>query len=201
MFYGLDLKKLQAVHGSRDDALVKTVLKSRADDIEENDENFEEEIEAGDFPNSEQALRKIVAGSVNESEDAGAAAMFGYVLKILCEHFGRRIDDDNVAAVGDHPYASQLIASGPPIPIPVNKSDFPEMGFLTLSQISDEIKRIDAAPRRAKRSLMQSVLSRLTGGRAGRQMDDDGLAADMAAYREVLTTALEKKIDIVSFRH
>jgi hypothetical protein len=199
MFYGLDLKKLKAIYGSKDDRLSGAVLKARAQDFKDNDEFFEDEIEGGDFPNSEQALREIVAGSIGQHD--GAEAMFGYVLKILCEHVGQRIGNDDVAAVGEHPYASQLVASGPPVPIPVNKEDFPEIGFLALSQIPDEIKRIDEAPKRARRNLVLSVLGLLTGGKAGRQMADNELAEDMAAYRKTLNDALEKKLDIVSFRH
>ena len=104
-------------------------------------------------------------------------------------------------SVADHPYASLLVESGPPIPIPYDKSDFPEIGFLSLAQIPNEIKRIDAAPRRPKRNLILSMLCLLTGGRAGRQMGKAEVAEDMAAYRKTLAEALDKNMAIVSFRH
>jgi hypothetical protein len=158
-----------------------------------------EDDEGEDYLKSEQALRDIVAGSFGEHEHA--EAMYGYTLQVICEHIGQRIGGDDVGSVADHPYASQLAASGPPIPIPYDKSDFPEIGFLSLPQIPDEIKRIDAAPRRPKRSLVLSITSLLTGGRVGRQMNKAEVAADMAAYRKTLTEAMDKNLAVVSFRY
>jgi hypothetical protein len=104
-------------------------------------------------------------------------------------------------AIRDHPYKSQLVASGPPIPIPYDSSDFPEIGFLALADIPKEIARIDAAPKKAKKSLRLSLLSFLTKGLVGRQMGDEEAAKGMASYRETLEEALEKKVSIISFRH
>src|SRR5438067_1648657 len=118
MFYGLNLEKLRSLYGSKDNGFASEVLAARAQDIKDNDEFFEEEIEDGNFPDSKKALREIIAGVITPSQ--GAEGMFGYVLKILCEHIGERIGKD-VACVEDHRFASQLVASGPPIPIPYDK--------------------------------------------------------------------------------
>lgn len=126
--------------------------------------------------------------------------MYGYVLKIICEHIGRPIGQD-VAAVRDHPYKSQLETSGPPIPIPYTRADFPEIGYLSLADIPAEIQRIDAAPRKAKKSLLLTLLSLVSGGVVGRQMSDAETAEDMDAYRATLQEAVEKKVSVVSFRH
>jgi hypothetical protein len=196
MFYGLDLGRLRSLYGSKDEAFVAEILRAKADDFARNDGFFEDYGE--DFPTSEQALREIVAGSIPKRE--GAEAMYGYVLKIICEHLGRMIGED-VACVSDHPYKSQLVAGGPPIPIPINPADFPEIGHLALADIPAEIKRLDAAPRRARRSLKIAILRKLTGGVIGREMSDDDLAEDMNAYRATLEEARKKNLSIVSFRH
>ena len=198
MFFGLDLQRLKSIYGCKNEQLVAEILKARSEDIEENDEFFEEELEDGDFPNSKTALREIVSGSIGKHE--GADAMFGYVLKIICAHIGKQFGKE-VAAVGVHPYVSQLTTSGPPIPIPYDKSDGPEIGFLRLSQITEEIRRIETAPKRAKRSLLLSVINYLSRGQVGQQMSDQDAVRDMADYRETLQEALDKKLDIVAFRH
>jgi len=199
MFYGVDLDKLKAIYGSKDENLLADLLRAQAQELKDNDKYFEEEIEGGGFPATKQALREIVVGAFGTYE--GAEAIYGYALKIICGHIGHRVGADDVANVADHPYASQLVASGPPIPIPYDETDFPEIGFLSRTQISEEINRIDAAPKKTRRGVISTTLSLLTGGRAGRQMTADDLAQDMAAYRRTLTEALEKKLAVVSFRH
>lgn len=197
MFYGLDLQRLRSVFGSKDGAFIEEVLRAQADELENNDAFFEDRIAEGSFPNSEVALRKIVEGT---PEGNGAEAMYAYVLKILCEHLGVSLGAD-VYAIRDHPYDSKLAASGPPIPIPFDTSDFPEVGFLSIDEIPAEIARIDAAPKRASRSLKLSILSFLSRGLLGSQMSDEEAVEDMAHYREVLEEALSKNLAIVAFRH
>lgn len=198
MFYGVDLDRLKAIYGSKDDKLLTELIKVRAQEIKDNDDWFEDEIKDDGFPTTKQALREIIAGSFGTYEFG--EAMFGYALQILCEHIGQRVGADDVADVSAHSYASQLVASGPPVSIPYDK-DGPEIGFLSLAQIPEEINRIDAAPKKARRSLVLSIVSGLTGGRVGRQMSKEEAAADMAAYRRTLTEALDKKLAVVSFRY
>jgi hypothetical protein len=197
MFYGLDLHKLQSLHGSNDETFAAELLKARADDFQGNDEFFADMFDEGEMLTSEAALREILAGQAKRQD---AAAMYGYVLKFICEHLGESIGED-VAAVRDHPYQSQLVRSGPPIPIAYDQADFPEIGFLALADIPAEIKRIDTAPRKAKKSLLLSLFSAFSGGMVGRQMSDEDVAEDMAAYRATLQEAVDKKLSIVSFRH
>jgi hypothetical protein len=117
--------------------------------------------------------------------------MYAYVLKIICEHIGKRIPS-NVVCVYDHNYSSLLVASGSPIPLP-NPYDFPLIGFLSLSDIPKEIKRIDNPLTTAKPPLRQRLMRS--------QSDQGAIAEDMAEYREVLSKALKKGVSIVSFRH
>jgi hypothetical protein len=196
MFYGLDLGRLQSIYGSGDEAFVAEVLQAKGGDLADNDEFFRDYVD--DFPTSETALREIVAGSIPKRD--GTDALYGYVLRILCEHLGQSIGED-VAKVSEHPYKSRLVANGPPVPIPINPADFPEIGHLPLSEIPNEIKLLDATPRRARRSIKLAILRRLTGGIIGRQMSDDDLAEDMDAYRATLEEAQHKGVSIVSFRH
>jgi len=197
MFYGVDLDRLQNIYGSNDSALIAAILQSQAEDLENNDGFFEDQIAEDGFPSSEAALRQIVAGTPRAQ---GAEAMYGYVLKIICEHLGEVIGAD-VYAVADHPYPAQLANSGPPIPIPYDNVDFPEIGFLSLSDIPKEIALIDAEPKRAKRSIRMWLLSRATRSLIRPRMNDEETAEDMQSYRETLAEALDRKLSIVSFRH
>ncbi|MFM9966143.1 MAG: hypothetical protein ACKV2Q_33615 [Planctomycetaceae bacterium] len=199
MFYGVDLTRLKAVYGSKDERLIADVLKERAEELQNNDGFFEDELEAGTIPNSEAALREIVAGTIRKYE--GAEPLFGYVLKILCEHIGEFIGGGEVAAIRDHSYKSQLLASGVPIPIPYTGQNFPEIGFLASHEIPAELQRIDRAPPKAKRSFKMTLLSWLTRGLIGRQMSDAEAVEDMQAYRATLQAALDKGLSVVSFRH
>jgi hypothetical protein len=198
MFYGVDLDRLRAVYGSQDEKLLVEVLQAQAEALENNDAFFETMGEVGESPRSRDAVRAIFAGSIPHGE--AAAPIYGYVLKILCEHLGKLIGDE-VAAVRDHPYRSRLLDSGPPLPIPYNGEDFPEIGYLSQADILAEIQRIDTAPRRAWRSPAWILLSWLSKGIIARRMSASELREDMAAYRETLTEALAKGVAIVSFRH
>lgn len=208
MFYGLDVKRLQAVYGSHDQALIPEVRASQAAELENNDGFFEDAIAEGQCPNSETALREIVAGSFGDYEYA--KPMYGYVLKILCEHLGELMSGD-VYSVADHPYKSQLANSGPPIPIPYDEADFPTIGFLSAEDIPAEIKRLDAAPPRARRYLMLwslpwlgkifALFSLFRGKLYAQYMSNEDAVEDMAAYREVLVDAQSRSLGLVSFRH
>jgi hypothetical protein len=197
MFYGLDLERLKALFGSNDQGFVAEVLSVRRQDFESNDDFFGVGTGEGGYPSSETALREMVGGTVTHPH---AEALYGYVLKIICEHLGRRIGED-VYAIRDHPYQSQLLHSGPPIRIPYDESDFPEIGYLALADIPAEIARLDAAPRKARKSLRFMLLGLLFKGLARFQPSDEEVADDMAAYRATLVAALESQVSIVSFRH
>src|SRR5690349_6178242 len=91
-FYALNLEQLRLIYGSKDDGFASEVLAARSQDFNFNDEFFGEEIGEGNFPDSKRALREIITGAFSPHE--GAERMFGYVLKILCEHIGERIGKD-----------------------------------------------------------------------------------------------------------
>ena len=174
--WGVNLTTLTSIHGSMKESIVDEIVSSLDEELEDNDAFFEDEIEDGDCPTTETALRQIAQGG---DFVADAPAMYGYALQILCQHIGRSIDHDEIAAVRDHPYESALTASGPPIAIPYDKSDFPEIGFIDSSDIAKEIAAIDTSPRPS----------------------DQDLADDVAAYRAALQDALDNNLSVVSFRH
>lgn len=198
-FYAVDLERLRDLWGSADDAFVEEVLSAQAEEIEDNDAFFEDAIDEDDCPDTAQAIRDLLAGKI--SQEKGAEAMYGYTLGILCAQLGTFAECDDVYDVGLHPYRSKLAGSGPPLPIPVDPSDLPEVAYLDHADLADEIRSLDAGPRRAKKSVRLSLLSKLTGGLIGKQMDDDEVAQDMRAYRDALTFAQQKGLSLVSLRH
>ncbi len=216
VFFRVDLQRLRALFGSQDDALARQILKKRADDIENIDLIFEDPIRDGSCPDAATALREILAGAPSQPRQP---SLYGCVLEILCEHIGRSCDDE-VAVVRDHPYESQLVRSGPPIPIPYDPECFPQIGFLDLADIPAEIQRLEAAPRTkvpaaapailrpedfptkkdydvARRRALQQKLEK-TSWILG---NDDALQRDMDCYHAILRDAVKKRSDLISFRH
>lgn len=175
-FYAIDVDKLVGFYGTADDSLLETVISAKREELDDNDEFFEDEIDGGGCPGSAQALGELlILGAPSSKEHP---AMYGYVLGILCDHLGEYLEEE-IVCVGDHPYESRLTTSGPPLPIPYDKGDFPEIGYLASAEIPAEIERIDAAP----------------------GVDDEELAEDISNYRALLVTAQSKGLGIVSLRH
>ena len=170
-FYAVDLESVQGIYGSRDMKAIAALAKAK--------------------PKLKPVLEAIVNGEIDDTiEPAG----YGYTLMAICESMGKQIGDD-VADVRDHPYESQLACSGPPIPIPYDASNFPQIGFIAASEIKGELKLIDTSP-------PPSGKRKTPGKRRGpaAQMAA-AIAEDVAAYREVLQEAMELGLSIVSFRH
>lgn len=175
-FYAIDIEKLKKLFGSGDESLLEAVVKEKSEELEDNDEFFEDDIDDGDCPGSAQALGEIIVLGAPSKKDC--PAMYGYVLGILCDHLGEFLDEE-IVCVSDHPYESRLNTSGPPVPIPYDTSDFPEIGYLSHADIPAEISRIDAAPK----------------------VDDEEIAEDIDAYRAMLEDVHSKKLGLVSLRH
>lgn len=182
--FRVDLHRARSLFGSGDEALARAVLKKQADDVESNDACFEDKIEDGICPDTATALREILAGQASPPRQT---SMYGYMLKILCQQVGKEFGEE-VAAIGEHPYESQLASSGPPVPIPYDARDFPQIGYLELKDIPAEIARLDAAPR-------------IVTPQRWALLDEESLNRDMDAYRLTLEQALKKKGDVIAFRH
>lgn len=182
MFYGLDLQRLRAIPKSNDINLYDEIAGS-ADSLDE------DELDA---------LKRVITGECKA--EPHTEHLYGYALKAICEHIGEMVGEE-VAAVHDHPYKSKLVANGPPIDIPYTRSDFPEIGFLDISDIPAEHRLATTTEPRAKRSLLAWLLRRMTGGMVGREMSNEDVAEDMEAYAETLQECMDKNCSLVSFRH
>lgn len=170
-FFAVDLEQIQALYGSGNSKPIAKLITHR--------------------PKLRPFLESIVSGEIDANADP---AGYGYALKELCESLGEQIGDE-VADVRDHPYDSKLASSGPPLPIPYDPSDFPQIGFLRVSEIEEEINRIDAAPAITGKR-------KIPGRRRGPAAQMAGaIADDVSSYRETLEEALQMGLAIVSFRH
>jgi hypothetical protein len=190
MFYAVDVPKLQAIYGSRDEALLKKVLKAQAEQLNDNDAFFEDyDLEI----DSRTALRQIFEGAVPQTNGA-AGAMYGYVLKILCEHLGKFAGGD-IYSTRILPIDSRLMANGPPIPIPIPE-DFPEIGYLTREGIQAE-RAAAAHPLPPSSPHFFDNMKEYTH----HEMDEDELLEELEAYRQVLDELAARGTGTVAFRH
>lgn len=191
MFYAVDVPKLQAVYGSNDERLLKQVLKARSEDLDENDEFFEDyEVEV----DSRTALRRIFSGEAPQG-DRSVAAMYGYVLKILCEHLGQFVGGD-LYSTRILPIESKLMENGPPIPIPVDPGDFPEIGHLTKEGILAE-REAAAHPLPASSPHFFDNMKQHTH----HALDADELLEEVETYWQVLDDLARRGLGTVAFRH
>lgn len=191
MFYSVDIPKLQAIFGSNDDQLLQAVLDAQGDDLDDNDEFFEDyELDI----DSRTIMRNIFAGNV-PTDDTSVAAMYGYVLKILCEHIGEFVGGD-IYSTQILPMDSKLMSNGPPIPIPNDPSDFPEIGFLTAEGV---VAKHDAA----QNSLSPDDTGFFDNMRkfTHHELDAEELTEEIEAYQEVLKELAERGAGTVAFRH
>ena len=199
-FFALDVGKLKGIFGSKNDELMNQILKEQQEDINDNDAFFEDEIELGEVPNTSTAIRQIFDG--NPQMDA-EGAIYGYALKIICQHLGEPVwgGEYGVADVTDHPYKSNLLKSGIPIPIP-EPSDFPMIGHLSLDQIDDEIELATGKHEKTASDSAEalSALRSAFGLRRG-EINAEEIQEDIDAYVETLQKAKQLAMGLVSFRH
>jgi hypothetical protein len=191
MFYSVDITKLQSIFGSNDDALLKAVLDGKADDLDDNDGFFEGYDLTID---SRTAMRNIFAGNV-PSNDTSVAAMYGYVLKILCDHIGDFAGGD-IYSTQILPMDSKLMSNGPPIPIPNDPGDFPEIGFLTAEGVVAELDAaLNAIPPDAP-GFFDNMREY-----THHELDEEELTEEIEAYKEVLGELVDQGKGTVAFRH
>lgn len=170
-FYATDLQRLQNIFGSREKKPVRELADAR--------------------PELAPFLDAIINGEIDhELETAG----YGYMLMAICELIGTQIGDE-VSDVRDHPCESRLANSGPPLPIPYDPVNFPQIGFLTATEVQDELDRIDA-------SKGTQVNRKIAGKRKGSAAQmAAAIADDVRVYRKTLLEALALGLGVVSFRH
>lgn len=191
MFYAVDVPKLQSLYGSNDTAVLEDVLNAQAEALDDNDAFFE----GYDLPiDSRTALRQIFAGEVPQ-EDLSAAAMYGYVLKILCEYLGEFAGGD-IYSTQILPIESKLMSNGVPIPIPNDPGDFPEIGFLTKEEIKVEQKAA-ANPLPTSSPQFFNNMQQHTH----HVLDEEELLDELEAYQDVLQELANRGLGTVAFRH
>lgn len=191
VFYSVDVPRLQAIYGSNDETLLNELLESQAEALDDNDaffEGYELDID------SRTALRNIFAGTVSQ-DDQSLAAMYGYVLKILCEHLGEFAGGDlyNVRIL---PIESKLMQNGPPLPIPDDPADFPEIGFLTAEEVESE-KAAAANPLPSSSPHFYDKMREFTH----HELDEEELLEELEAYQDVLEELSQGGRGTVAFRH
>lgn len=205
MFYALDVDKLRQMYGSNNEQLLAEILKSQAEEIEDNDAFFEDDIEDGELPDTATALRQIFEG--NPQMD-GDGAIYGYTLKIICEHLGELVwgGEYGVADVTDHPYDSIMVKSGIPIQL-TEPHDFPMIGFLPFDEIDDELALATgdhsevASDSARQKSAFRSLANAFGLGLRHAQIDPEDIKEDIDAYVETLEKARKSGKGVVSFRH
>jgi hypothetical protein len=197
LFYGVDMARLRGLHGSADRAFAEELLKEQAEEFQSINDTAESYTTAQKkYPSAETILREILDGSCRQG--AGAWWMYRSVLQALCDHISTFIAD-GAGLLDAHPYDSALLASGPPVPIPVDPHDRTRIGFLLRDQIPAEIQRLDTAPKRARRRWRLNWWTLWHARVYGPSAPDEWVAEDMADYHEILTDALNQDVDLVGF--
>jgi hypothetical protein len=179
MFYSLDLPKLKAYFSSKDKAFFNLLLEKYTDDIEGHDESYADEIEEDGWPTMKDALKQILSGKLKVVEDAEFT--YGYALKIICEEIGElmAIDGLGVSDVRRVPFATAMMDNGPPIPIPPDTGDFPQVGHLSEEEVVREL------------AAFASVA----------EVADPYLNCEITGFRQILQDAAKAGKAVVAFRH
>ena len=157
MVWAVDTEKLRQVAGSHDDKLRRMIGGRFKRDLARLDDLFEHTIAAGG-PNTYEALRQIVDGTIPEGVRDGA--IYRYAFKLVVEHFGGVLDNGAVmpwSSPDFGPVDKALAERGVPLKLevfygsdlPVDlpyPDDFPVTGWLDAAAVA----RIDAAFTRAE---------------------------------------------------
>jgi hypothetical protein len=150
--HAVDLRKIVAAAGSKDKKLEAALKKKFADEYAENGEWFADEIAKG-APTLERAVSEIIAGTMPKKSKHGF--QYGYALEKLVDHFGKRIDEDELGLGADEgiesylkkakqPTFEKLTKTGTfPIPIPA-PADFPEISTMTPKDVVAALKSFTA---------------------------------------------------------
>ncbi|MCP3137167.1 DUF7691 family protein [Pyxidicoccus xibeiensis] len=92
MVWAVDTNKLRQSAGSKDEKLRRMIGGRFKRDLASLDELFEDSISGGG-PNTYEALRQLIDGTVPEGARGG---IYRYAFKLVVEHFGRFLDNSAV---------------------------------------------------------------------------------------------------------
>jgi hypothetical protein len=133
--YLLDLGRLRALVGSKDQSVIAAI---RTNDPE----RFDEEDDDSDGVSLGQALTNLIMGT---PPGKAGAHQYGYALEAMAEHVGKRLEIDVwEGARGSALQAlslGQVFKRGAPITLP-KYGDFPAIAYLTRTEIVELLPRV-----------------------------------------------------------
>lgn len=198
MPFAVDLPKMIAVVGCRDQQLIDDLLDEFEDHFEEFDEmaaDASDDEEGAQPLTMRTALTQMVMG-LPYNEDLGF--MYGYALELLCRFFGEMLSNRHwVPISSDWPEQAdealkkagidanvfsmlRLMYRGEPVPVP-RIDDFPGIGYLTRDEIATALGPF--------------------GAEVPAGVADDQLAESLDEARGWLVTCAESGRDLVCFYH
>ncbi len=154
--YLVDLTRLRATIGSRDDKLRRQICGRFKDELARADDYFSGEIAAG-APTRRDAVKAVFEGG---PFDKRYGFQYGYAYELICRHFGKYLDNNcfspyrgswledvdagmkqlGISAVK----VSTFMYGGPPDPLP-RPDDFPGHGEWSETQCRDLVAQWDAS--------------------------------------------------------
>jgi hypothetical protein len=151
--YLVDLNKVQQAFGSRDEALVATLIKGSPQQADEEAETLKAKV-----------LRDLIMG---EASDPELAEEYGFALEMLCAHVGEVIPPNawcgvRWAAVNKAGLAPLLTQVGPPVPLP-RRGDYPTVGHLTADQVAAKVAELGDTHLTSDDQDMQELLQEYEG--------------------------------------
>jgi hypothetical protein len=165
MVWSVDTSKLRQVPGSKDDKLRRMIGGRFKRDLAALDDLFDHQIAAGG-PNTYEALRQIVDGTIPAGVQNGA--IYRYAFKLIVEHFGTFLDnsavypwrgefgdiDDALADVGLPFKLGTFYGTDLPVDLP-RPDDFPLSGWVDEAAVrpihAAPAKHADRRPRAPRR--------------------------------------------------
>lgn len=172
--YLTNANAIKQLYGSKDNYQLTTLFKKMADDLDELDTYFADEI--SNDKNAREVLKDITNGETRFSE---LAFMYGYVYEKLCKYYGKHILPPN------DEYSTNYYCEIPKdvyksfIPIPFS-DDFPEMYSISIDELRLEKERFLALTTREG-------------------VDDEYLESEKKDFEFIFDKAIKENKDLVFF--
>jgi hypothetical protein len=177
MGYGLTVflvpgKALATIPGSRDQRLLRRVLKEMAASLASYDEQMVDRDDSDDLTHG-QALGELFEGRFSKPQ---YYFRYGWALEVLCDFLGKRLDngpfvpcdtdwfeqlDEALEAAGARIRFAEL-TSNPPIPLPP-QYDWPEVGHWTSKRIRQAARVLDRGLPKPEDEEVQEALELVQG--------------------------------------
>lgn len=135
--YLTDSSRIKKLYGSRDQALLASLLDELSEVLDELNDEFDFDEKIDDDNNSQAVLTDIINGEIRFPK---IAYMYGYVYEKLCEYYGRQIIPlhDELSANYYWEIPKQTYSAFVPIPF---SSDFPEIYSIPTERLAAEKSR------------------------------------------------------------